>query len=389
MYVSPMLSEVEERVPNELESLGFVFPTMEYDPEESSSSKSYSLLKKLKNRDNVAFSHSLFTDLTKAHLEEVRQGEYTLIIDEEVSFISAYVGKYKREDVITLLDNDWVEIQEENKGRVVWKDDNIQEKSQYHHFKEMCDMGQLFCSKGERMMLVTQLPMDLLSHSKETILITYMFEYSVMYSFLKLRGVKFEPLQSVYNDIQLLQDEEEWKRAARSLITISSTPNTEKVKKNRWLSKSWYDSNATREQLDEVGRAIDSVFRRYDHERILYTMPKQSAHRWMLGSSRKVRNNRCAIHRNTKVGEGYFLYSGARASNDYIHKDVAIHAYNRFPNLSVKAYLQDYGGDIDDDMFALSEMVQWVWRTGVRRGHPIHLFFLSQRMEDIFSSWLF
>ena len=58
----------------------------------------------------------------------------------------------------------------------------------------------------------------------------------------------------------------------------------------------------------------------------------------------------------------------------------------------VKAYLQDYGLELDavpdDDQFALSEMVQWLWRTRIRNDQPIDVYILSSRMQKLLSSWL-
>ena len=39
-------------------------------------------------------------------------------------------------------------------------------------------------------------------------------------------------------------------------------------------------------------------------------------------------------------------------------------------------------------MIALSEMLQWVWRSRIRKGEPIVLAIGSARMCRIFSRWL-
>lgn len=66
-----------------------------------------------------------------------------------------------------------------------------------------------------------------------------------------------------------------------------------------------------------------------------------------------------------------------------------IHAYNRYPNKNVKLYMQGYGVYIDDEQFALAEMVQWVWRSRIRNGEPIKLCIASERMEKLFKEWLY
>jgi hypothetical protein len=39
-------------------------------------------------------------------------------------------------------------------------------------------------------------------------------------------------------------------------------------------------------------------------------------------------------------------------------------------------------------MHALCEMIQWIWRSGIRRGDPIHVFVPSKRMRNLLKIWL-
>ena len=77
-----------------------------------------------------------------------------------------------------------------------------------------------------------------------------------------------------------------------------------------------------------------------------------------------------------------------RATNDYDHKTHLVHAFNRYPNTAVKSYLQDYGQIVDDDIFALCELLQWIWRSAIRKGEPITLCIVSTRMRKLFDKWL-
>lgn len=65
-----------------------------------------------------------------------------------------------------------------------------------------------------------------------------------------------------------------------------------------------------------------------------------------------------------------------------------IHCLNRWPNIVVKAYMQEKGFQIDEDVFALSELVQWIWRSAIRDGKPINLCLVSERMRKLFEAWL-
>ena len=41
-----------------------------------------------------------------------------------------------------------------------------------------------------------------------------------------------------------------------------------------------------------------------------------------------------------------------------------------------------------NDAYALTELIQWVWRTRIRRGEPITLYLPAPRMRGILIDWL-
>jgi hypothetical protein len=44
--------------------------------------------------------------------------------------------------------------------------------------------------------------------------------------------------------------------------------------------------------------------------------------------------------------------------------------------------------EVNQDDWALSELIQWVWRSAIRNGKPITLFIPSGRMRTLFKNWL-
>lgn len=384
LYVSPMLSEVEDRVVNELSALSFVYPSPYYDVETQSSGKSYSLLKYLEAGRNITFTHSLFKSLSDEHMSVIESMGYTLVIDEEVEFITQYRDNYVDADIITLFKNKWISVDEEDFGRVVWVNEKILPESKYYEFKRMCDSSLLY-NVGDRVMVVS-LPMSLLISAKEVFLLTYKFDGSIMKPFISMRGIRWVDIKEVYSEISTTVNEKEWKERIKTLLTIGENKNTKEIKNRKWsLSHGWYTNNATKEQLEFVGKTIRNICVKHGQENVLYTMPKSSSERQIGGRY----NNRCALNRRTKNGEGYYLYPGARATNIYSYKTAMIHAYNRHPNLAVDIYLRKYGEGVDKDEWALSEMIQWIWRGCIRNNQPMTIYFLSDRMEEIFTKWLY
>ena len=54
----------------------------------------------------------------------------------------------------------------------------------------------------------------------------------------------------------------------------------------------------------------------------------------------------------------------------------------------IKGYFEDRGIKVQEDLHALSEMVQWIWRSQIRRGDPITVFIPSERMRSLLIDWL-
>lgn len=377
LYISPMLSEVEDRVPLECGEMDFHFPNTEVG------SKSSDLTTLLRQGKNICCTHSLFTLMTKEHLELIRKQEYILIIDEEPNLFEAYAGGYKKGDIESLEKRGLVRVNEEEKGRVEWLWDDMEPNTVYSRLKRMCELSQLHCAKRSRDMLVVHLPIDLVTSSKHTILITYKFRDSLLYHYIRMKGIEIEPIESLIPDIQYVKTEQQFLEEAKSLITIAETPSTKKIKK--WsLSATWY-TNCSRDKRQAIGKAIHSIAVKHGgYKNIVYTMPKDCTIKSGKGSGM------CCLRKDANLDS--FLYSKARATNEYSHVNTMVHAYNRYCNLQCLSYMQDYYGeylpDNINDVTAISELIQWVWRSAIRNGEPITLYFLSERMERLFIEWL-
>lgn len=381
LYVSPMLDEVENRIPDDCESLEFVSPnTIEHK------TKGKHLLELLKEGHNVSFTHSLFKDLTREHLYWIEIRGYVLVIDEEVSFIERY-DKYTLGDIVSLEEQKLIEIDENDLGRVKWKWDTMRDDTKYSALRTMCDLQMVYCSKRDRDMMVIHLPIELITSASRVIVSTYLYEGSIMHKFMEMKNIKSVP----FGDVQLGKTTQEVKQIAKDHITW--IPDTRTVKKVRGyrLTTTWWNKDATPSQLKAVDAAIKSVCRSsgYSKEYVMWTVPKSATKGAKLSKGeRKKKLNSKSISVLGYSHQECYVSCNAKATNKLSHKKVLVHAYNRHPPQVVRAYLEDYGFPIDIDQYALSELVQWVWRSAIRNGEDVHISILSNRMRDLFRRWL-
>ena len=372
LFVSPLLSEVQDRIPTEADTLDFVYPhTEQY------TTKREHLKHLLRNERNICFTHSLYSDMDKECLELINKGNYTLILDEEVNFIQAMEG-YTRSDIKSLLEAQHISIDENDLGRVDWHWD-IENGHKYSKLKSLCELGCVYAFQSGSADKLSQtvtvhLPTQLITSCSRVILLTYGFNGGILERFLTLKNIGTKKML----EIDLSERDNAIRKSIKDNITLLETPSTKKVSRYS-MSYSWWTSDSKLDERKEVFRAIKSVAKGRDIRAnkldFMYTLPKTVAER----SSSKI---------ISLPFEDCFVSRSTRATNIYQHKWCLVHAYNRRPNVSVQIYLRHYLHDVDDESFALYEMLQWIWRSRIRRNENIYVAILPKRMKDLFIQWM-
>ena len=374
IFVSPLLTEVEEggRVCSSVSNVTFECPSVsEYE------TKSEHLLQLLKDGSNIACTHSLYLAVNDDHLKYIKELEYILIIDEEIDVISSVDG-YSKDDYQWLYDNDKITVSSSD-GMVSWVCAiPVGRDNKYHKFKMLCDYQALYVTKRNSNMMVTQLPIKLMTCAKRVIVLTYMFKGNILDCFLKLKGIEVVGFDDV--TISKVNGDE-----IRSLITLLPL---NKTVSDLALSSTWY-SEANKAQLDTVGRYISAVGRKYceNFDDLMYTLPK-SRHVSKNSSKNVIKPPKFYRKRDGGEWKYNWLPAQLRATNDYRNKKVVVHCFNRFPMVDVASYLADYECNIDTPKFSTSEMVQWIWRSQIRSKKPIVVGIANKRMYKLFSQWL-
>ena len=390
LYISPLLSEVDNtsRLATNLKHVSFEFPsTDEYD------TKTDDLLSKLEVGANISCTHSLYLNMTEKHLDLIEKFEYIVIIDEEVGVIDAF-KKYSTDDLAYLNSNGDIEISDED-GMISWVGAELGKKAKYKQFYNLCKAKAVYATKRSDTMLVTQMPVELFTRAKRVIIMTYMFNGNVLDNFLKLKKVEVVPfteVQPTQIDKQEIRELIDLKPLDRKLLKLSMS-----VYGYNKMDKKGFDliSNYIRSTGLSVGaKAIDTM----------YTLPKavspvevksgkRVAPRGYLTYKTEVLDEDGVVVLDGKgkpktEDNNCWLHSGCRATNKYAYKWYLVHCYDRHPNLSVETYLKEYGCPVDKNVFALSEMLQWIWRSRIRKGEVIVLAIPNTRMHNLFLDWL-
>ena len=94
---------------------------------------------------------------------------------------------------------------------------------------------------------------------------------------------------------------------------------------------------------------------------------------------------------NKLKGKGYskgWVECNARATNEYQHKTCCAYLVNKYYMPTLKNYFISNGVNVDEDTWALSELIQWLFRSRIRNKEPIDVYIPSSRMRKLLQDWL-
>lgn len=370
LYLSPLKDEIDNRVLKEANRVGmdFVIPD-----EGSDSTKTEQIFNMLKEGKNIACTHNLMLRFQDRHIEKIIKHSYRVVCDEELNLISGY--NIRKEDREFLIKHNLIKVVDE-KGMIEFTDPDMDTEARYGDVKRLADMGCLFAAKRSTGILVCQLSTKLIIAADRFILLSYSYEGSIMFTFLSLHGFGYKP----FNEVSLYRSEQNIKDKLKELLTLIETPSVKKIRRKYPLSKSWWE-NSPKAHQEEVIKAMISVFSnsKLSSSDLFYTLPK----------NRVIKEDGKSTALNVKhLQKNNFLACSIRATNEYADKKLAIHAYSLHPNQSVKTYLQDLGHECNDSVYALTTLIQWLWRGCIRKEEPMQVAILSDRMNSIFLDWL-
>ena len=90
-------------------------------------------------------------------------------------------------------------------------------------------------------------------------------------------------------------------------------------------------------------------------------------------------------------GKGYtkgYLPCNCRATNEYRDRTSVAYLINRYLNPFIKNFFTMNHISVDENGYALSEMLQFIWRSAIRDGKEIWVYIPSIRMRNLLKQWI-
>jgi len=305
-------------------------------------------------------------------LELVRANHYSLIIDESIQVIERLNVTEKDFDLIV---NQLTE--EDEDGVLHWKDKEY--TGRFYDYKEMADVGSLYQLDSALLNIMSP---SMLRAFEEVFMLTYLFDGQYQKAYLDFFG--FE-----YRIIGVEQDADGYYFSDapdnpppldyRKLINIIENPKLNRPGDGKYaLSKNWfarrgYDNaevKALRNNLKKFFQGIPDG----DATTRLWTSFKDDQMKLTDARTGRFRKN--------------FLQVSARATNEFRDRTDIAYMVNRFVDPNLMKFFATKDITINADHFALSEMLQWIWRSAIRDDKPINLYIPSSRMRELLINWI-
>lgn len=367
---------------------------------------------------SIMSTHALFLNLDSEATEMLKCRNYHLVIDEaldavtvlsrpgkcedstmEDNEVSDEVHKYiTSDDISWLLKNNLIMIDKEDCNKVVWIGADGFEGTNYRYkdVERIIKSGAVSYTRDS--FLIWTFPVAVLQAFDEITVLTYRFQESIMRGYLDFYGMKYRHMTikqdgDGYNLVPFYESVVNG-NAYADLINVcdSSKLNAVGIRIPRGkfpLSSSWYeaDKRSRGGKIRAIRNNVTNYFRHYcdaDRDSVGWTVFKKF-------------KNTVQPTGYTKRSDGSesFVYCTCRATECYVDRYNLAYLVDRHLHPGVVAFLGQRGIAVDNDQYALSELIQWLFRSRIRNDRAsaenrrINVYIPSQRMRNLLVSWLF
>ena len=362
----------------------------------------------LKQKKNIIATHALIETIDDDILELLQVLNYTLIIDEELKVLEQYKGITSK-DLEILKKNKL--ITKDDKGFLIWnpKDDNRQFR--YDETKRLCNLNCLMECEGTNQntsIVMWNFPYKFFRYFEQIYIATYIWNGSIQKAYFDLHNIHYQHKTLINHQLVDYDKslESEKRKEIKSLINIFDEENktaynnigkplytSKKGRPTHPLSENWYEKNY-KEYVNDKDNEKESTNLIKILKLYLYHIfhneynAKQSTIMWTCFKGNKKGTDR---YRIALSGKGYtksFVSCNCRGTNQYNECYNLAYLIDMVCNPNVIRFFQQHNIEIDEDLFSLSFLLQWIWRSRIRNGQNINIYIPSERMRNLLILWL-
>ena len=364
IYVGKYLNETQ-RIVDQCQDAHFRQPS-----EDRFGSKQADFHFLLKDGYNIAITHELFKRLEFSEKEKkiIHELRYRLILDEVPEAIELIpVSNHDRRELFER----YVKVGDD--GFLIWEVDEY--KGNHEEIKRQIKSKAVIDFNNSCFLWL--FPIDLLLSFKQVDVLTFLFEGSHMKRYLEIYQLPYSTYHIKEGKMtpgkQDLSDE---LGQVRSLIHIYEGDLNDIGAKANDLSSTWWKNKAQKEGKVAEKNALNILQNKF--------RATASAAMWTKFKSEK----HCKPKLNGNRLVESFVPFNACATNEHLERKYLAYLVNVYENPLVKNWFEENNVKVDEEAYALSYLVQWVWRSAIRQEEEIHIYIPSRRMRGLLKAFL-
>lgn len=375
VYISPYLDETD-RIADGCPDANFAKPSNKISAFNFSKVEHTKYL--LSEGKNIATSHVAFKLYTADMIENIRKWKYVLIIDEALDVFQE--AKYSEGDVQMLVEGGYIEEHDGSYNFTGKEYDGTRFRDIYEMFK---------CNNLERVPNARKngrgfscyywtLPKEILEAFSEVYALTYLFECQEFKYFLDINKIPYKYIGisrsgDTYSFVDSPQYIPSYVEHLSEKVHIHENWKMNDVGENRHaLSGNWLSSHDG--ECQTIKKHLHNYFQSYCKCRNNELM-------WAT-YGKNVKNLRA------KGYSSQHTQFNLKATNKYRNRAYLAYCVNIFIQPDKRTFFQSYGIQYDEDGYALSTMIQWIWRSAIRDGKEVWIYIPSKRMRTLLKNWI-
>lgn len=378
LIVVPTLDEVDRVIADA--NVAFVAPS-ETDNKEGT--KRESLRAMLESGVNIVCTHALYLDVALLASWGL-MSTYHVLVDEVISTCEAINQSkefsYKDFDLVYVREG-YATVDEEGRVLATPKWDAIAEEQSTlkQHIYWMSKAGVLFLVDNSFFMWTVS--PKLITQSRSFTCLTYLAHGSMLYAFLNKRDIPFIH----YKDEDM---DRRFRQKARQLITIDTMPTV-----SQYEAQLTYSKQTRNKELKEIGKKIanclkwlrQTTLKDASPESVIVTCVKEN---WFKKGDALLNRPSTYSLNSRMFNSSTWIPNTTRGTNKYIDSSHVIYLYDQHLNPYIMRWLGLAGEKDADSRYAVSELIQLLYRSRIRRGEPVTLYLPSSRMRRLLQKWL-
>ena len=315
----------------------------------------------VENGKSIATSYETISMCSKETTELIASGNYTLILDEVSSVVEniAKEIKFKRDDLALMeevklahIEDDGLFVVDDQEFYGIYSDIMSRSKSGTVHYIDKDTIRWTF-------------PVHEFSAFNRVIISTYMFDNQLQKYYYDLCNIKYDKVSLVDSKIvpYIYEKVNTTKLHIYNKDDLNSIGDDKKSLTTKWYKRT--TAKNLKPLKDAMYKFIKNVAK-VNCDDVVWTTVKRNT--------------------NPLQKRGYdkcFIPSNTRSIQEFKTKHCVIYTVNEAINPFVLSYFKDRGINIDEDKWALAEMIQFISRSAVSNNEDVNVYVPSKRMREL------